>query len=677
MKSRKNAVGVLVVIAALGALIGACVCAPATTSPANLSIVSNGTGFFVTSQGYVVTCAHVVEDARTIGVWVGGNQYRANLEAIDPDLDIAILKIEHNPSYFYGLANFNSVHLGDKIEVLGFPLTHLLGSGIRYNEGSISALGLENNTQFQISAPVQPGNSGSPVYNQRYEVLGIVASQLNKEYGGQNVNFAVMSTYIASLMPNVRLGSGNIRSRDDAVQATVQISINDIYDGEPIFIVNNTGFNLQDIRISPSDSIDSGNNRLAENLGNGESISLKLTIPVMYGNRYNIRVTDINGNIYEQRTVTVAKDVQIIFSSTHITQTAQALTGTYAYGSSFSIEFSGNNFSARAVGNTYAGNYTITGNTFRLTGHGHTANWINGTWTIVDSTTLQDPDGDIWNRQEPPDPSVRPTGTYTYGRNASLIFNGNRYTLRVDDTSVSGTYSQSGTTFTLHDHNTTEPWVADPWTIVDSNTLRDSTGDVWRKQTPLPPISGTYYYETAFIVFSGNNNFTLSFNNRTASGNYTVAGNSLVLSDSFDSLTWTIVDSNTLRDQNGALWRKQVREISLSEWVTSTIQDGETQQFRVYLESDPYYGIQWDDNDRTYSGNLSNPADVRVGIRKEGSSSYLVPTTDIGNYTGTYSSYSNEHRIYRTGSPRYDENSWYIIEVEAAYGGGTFRLRVY
>jgi len=93
--------------------------------------------------------------------------------------------------------------------------------------------------------------------------------------------------------------------------------------------------------------------------------------------------------------------------------------------------------------------------------------------------------------------------------------------------------------------------------------------------------------------------------------------------------------------------------------------------------TDIYYSIQWDDNDRTYSGNLSNPADVRVGIKKEGSSSYLVPTSDIGNYTGTYSSYSNEHRIHRTNAPRYDADSWYIIEVEAAYGGGTFRLRVY
>ena len=688
MLKRRNLIGMLLIMAAFGMLLGACKSTPAMTSRDNPSIVSNGTGFFVTSDGYVVTCAHVVEDAYTIGVWVDGNGYRADLVAIDHEIDIAILKINHKPPHYFGLANFNSAYIGDKVYAMGFPLTHILGSEIRLTDGIISAFtGYEGTqTDFQISAPIQPGNSGGPVFNEHFEILGIAASQLKPEVA-QNANFAVKNTYIGPLMPrDVRLANGNVRSMRDAVGATVQISVDDIVDGEPIFIVNNTGYILRDIRISPSTDDNWGQNRLPQTLSNGDSISRDLTRPLRYGNRYDFRATDSNGNIYEQRTVTVARDARIVFSASNITQTAQTLTGTYTYGSSYSIEFSGSNFTARAVGNTYTGAYTISGNTFTLTGHGNTANWISGTWTIVDSATLRDPDEDLWHRGSVTS-GVSPTGTFTYGSNASIEFNGNRYTLRVDDASVSGTFTLSGSTFTLTGHNSQTDWIREPWTIVDANTLRDTTGDVWRKQTGAQTatsfsgtITGTYYYDSAtYLTFNPSaNNFTITDETgQSAPGPYRIAGNTVIL---VDSVTLTIVDSNTLRDPDGDLWRKQgsgIREISLSEWITSTIQDGEVQQFRVYVGTDIYYSIQWDDNDRTYSGNLSNPADVRVGIKKEGSSSYLVPTSDIGNYTGTYSSYSNEHRIHRTNAPRYDADSWYIIEVEAAYGGGTFRLRVY
>ena len=123
-----------------------------------------------------------------------------------------------------------------------------------------------------------------------------------------------------------------------------------------------------------------------------------------------------------------------------------------------------------------------------------------------------------------------------------------------------------------------------------------------------------------------------------------------------------------------------ITELQLSTWYTFSIESGEVQYFRVYLGTDSFYSVQWNDSDRTHSGAggvLQNIADVIVGVRREGSSSYLIPLSDRGNYDDSNYSYSNEHRVYNPGSPRYDANSWYIIEVDAAYRGGDFQIRVW
>jgi len=121
-----------------------------------------------------------------------------------------------------------------------------------------------------------------------------------------------------------------------------------------------------------------------------------------------------------------------------------------------------------------------------------------------------------------------------------------------------------------------------------------------------------------------------------------------------------------------------IPELRLSNWHSGTIERGQTLQFRVNLGTDSFYAIQWDDSDRVHSqGALQNAADVRVGVRKEGASSYVIPIADRGNHDVSGFSYSNEHRLHRDRSPSYDANSWYIIEVEATYSGGNFRLHAY
>ena len=118
----------------------------------------------------------------------------------------------------------------------------------------------------------------------------------------------------------------------------------------------------------------------------------------------------------------------------------------------------------------------------------------------------------------------------------------------------------------------------------------------------------------------------------------------------------------------------RIIELPLATQYTGTIQYGQTMQFRVYLMDDMFYEIEWDDNDRAHSGPLQNAADVRVGIRREGSTSYIIDITDQGNHGD---SFSNTHRVHRDVNPRYETNNWHIIEVEATYAGGDFRLNVW
>jgi len=110
-------------------------------------------------------------------------------------------------------------------------------------------------------------------------------------------------------------------------------------------------------------------------------------------------------------------------------------------------------------------------------------------------------------------------------------------------------------------------------------------------------------------------------------------------------------------------------------FTNGTLRPGQTHYYRVYLENDIYYQIDWRDYDDS-TGLTSPIADIMVGVRKEGSSSYLIPVTDVGNDD------INSHIIHISSSqdsPRYDSNSWYIIEVRGfnANSSGNYQIKVY
>ncbi len=162
---------------------------------------SSGTGFVV-AEGRVLTNNHVVaECSRLVLRNAAGRRLPGRVSATDRRRDLAVLTVpaEIGPALTFRDAPL--VRRGEGVVTYGFPLSGLLSSEPTLTTGNINALaGLRDNpTNFQISAPVQPGNSGGPLLDSQANVIGVIVSKLNAARiaeltGGdipQNVNFAV------------------------------------------------------------------------------------------------------------------------------------------------------------------------------------------------------------------------------------------------------------------------------------------------------------------------------------------------------------------------------------------------------------------------------------------------------------------------------------------------------
>jgi uncharacterized protein len=183
---------------------------PIATGPGEKTLsgnVSRGTGFFFSQDGRVLTNAHVVEDCQQTTLRTADTTGPARILIRDAQNDLAILASDLRPTKIAGLRL--SARLGEEVVVYGYPLSGLLASGGNVTAGNITALaGIGDDSRFfQISAPVQPGNSGGPVLDRQGNVVGIVVAKLDalKVAGAiqdipQNVNFAIKSAVAANFL---------------------------------------------------------------------------------------------------------------------------------------------------------------------------------------------------------------------------------------------------------------------------------------------------------------------------------------------------------------------------------------------------------------------------------------------------------------------------------------------
>lgn len=166
------------------------------------------TGFFIASDGYILTAYHAVGKSENIKVIYNKQQYQAKIIAQNQSLDIALLKIDANDCSYLSLSS-EPAQTGDWVFTMGYPQVSLQGSEPKFTEGSISSLSgsADNPNFFQISVPVQPGNSGGPLINKNGQVIGLIVARLNDISAllttgavPQNVNYALKSSYILNFL---------------------------------------------------------------------------------------------------------------------------------------------------------------------------------------------------------------------------------------------------------------------------------------------------------------------------------------------------------------------------------------------------------------------------------------------------------------------------------------------
>ncbi len=191
--------------------------------------VSTGTCFAVGRDGRVLTAYHVVAAAREINViFANGDRSSATIDQQSSTTDLALLRVDRKLESILPLSRSRPPQVGDTVFTMGYPTPELLGQEPKYTDGAISALSGPGGeaTFMQITVPVQPGNSGGPLVNDRGEVVGVVSSTAAvlpflKATGSlpQNVNWAVKAGYAAPLVRDTA-GPGPAANRRVAIDRT-------------------------------------------------------------------------------------------------------------------------------------------------------------------------------------------------------------------------------------------------------------------------------------------------------------------------------------------------------------------------------------------------------------------------------------------------------------------------
>ena len=164
---------------------------PPKTDPGKDTLISTGSGYLISAQGHILTNAHVIDDCRTLKT----NGAPLELVAQSALFDLAVLQSKNLTNKPIAKFATSTIALNQDIAVAGFPFSDLLSS-LNITRGNVSAItGLKgDNINFQISAPVQSGNSGGPVFDKNGAIIGTVVAKLSAKATGslpENINFAV------------------------------------------------------------------------------------------------------------------------------------------------------------------------------------------------------------------------------------------------------------------------------------------------------------------------------------------------------------------------------------------------------------------------------------------------------------------------------------------------------
>jgi serine protease Do len=186
-----------------------------------------GSGFFISADGYILTNNHVVKDAVKVKVYnIDKEEFTAKIIGTDPKTDLALLKINDKNVPFINLGDSNSVEVGEWVLAIGNPF----GQDLTVTSGIISAkgrqLGMAQYEDFlQTDAAINMGNSGGPLINMKGEAIGINSTILTPSQGNIGIGFAIPANLAKKVV-------ADLKTKGKVVRGWFGIQIQDITEGD-------------------------------------------------------------------------------------------------------------------------------------------------------------------------------------------------------------------------------------------------------------------------------------------------------------------------------------------------------------------------------------------------------------------------------------------------------------
>ena len=204
------------------------------------TLLTTGTGFLLGAKGQIITNAHVVKECSLARVLYQDNVYDVSLIKVDQHNDLALLQSTISGHRTAQLEIDRIPRRGEPVIAFGYPLSSVLSAKPEATDGVLSSTaGLNDDSRYlQISAPIQPGNSGGPLLDQFGRVIGVVTAELgdiwsleNRGAVPRNVNFALKSLLIKAFLDS------NSVVIDKSGQASQAMSLPDIEAAADLYTV--------------------------------------------------------------------------------------------------------------------------------------------------------------------------------------------------------------------------------------------------------------------------------------------------------------------------------------------------------------------------------------------------------------------------------------------------------
>ena len=189
---------------------------------------SSGSGFYISGDGFFVTNQHVVAGGKSFFVGANSDGWRrAKLVAASERHDLALLKVD-GVSVPVNFLHSDRVRLGQTAATVGFPNIQLQGVSPKVSKGEISSLaGLQDDPErFQISLPVQPGNSGGVLFDESGNAIGVVSARINQAAAlattgahAESVNYAIKSGVLLSWLASMKIPGLETKTADVSAES--------------------------------------------------------------------------------------------------------------------------------------------------------------------------------------------------------------------------------------------------------------------------------------------------------------------------------------------------------------------------------------------------------------------------------------------------------------------------